>query len=239
MTNLSNLSLRLHSPFPPCDVKTRRSPDDFAVPFGQMTFDAEGSEVAGPYFSRTIHWPGGASGVTIGRGYDLGQRSRKQVFHELTYSGVPPEVATALSAAAGLRGEAARRFVFAHQRAIPAISPLAQREIFEQITTPETVQDLKRILSKSTLSSLDGRTTWDALDPRVRELLFDLRYRGDYTQKTRELIHPLIEQGALEEIAALMRDTNLWLQIGVPADRIARRATLFDCDGCRTPKLCA
>jgi len=239
MTSLSNVSSRLHNPPSLCDVRTGRSSDFFAVPFGQMTFDSEGSEVAGPYFSRSIHWPGGASGVTIGRGYDLGQRSRKQVFHELTYSGVPTEVATALSAAAGLRGEGARRFVLARHRAIPAISPLAQRELFERITTPETIQDLKRILSRSSLSAPAGGTTWETLPLQVRELLFDLRYRGDYTQRTRELLHPLIAQDDREQIAALMKDTNLWLEMGVPADRIARRAALFDEHDRGASKLCA
>ena len=50
------------------------------VPYGQLTFDVEGNDIedsskAGHrYFSRVVHWPGGASGVTIGRGYDFGQR---------------------------------------------------------------------------------------------------------------------------------------------------------------------
>lgn len=46
------------------------------VPKGQLTFDAEGNDNNdSPYFSRHIHWPGGVSGVTIGRGYDLGQQN--------------------------------------------------------------------------------------------------------------------------------------------------------------------
>ena len=49
--------------------------DAFTVPFGQITFDAEGQEQRGKYFSRSPHVPGPASGITIGRGYDLGSRS--------------------------------------------------------------------------------------------------------------------------------------------------------------------
>lgn len=46
------------------------------VPKGQLTFDAEGNDNNdSPYFSRHIHWPGGVSGITIGRGYDLGQQN--------------------------------------------------------------------------------------------------------------------------------------------------------------------
>ncbi|MFP2488055.1 lysozyme family protein [Enterobacter ludwigii] len=41
---------------------------------GQVTFDAEGNDITGNrYFSRRIHWPGNdLSGVTLGRGYDMG-----------------------------------------------------------------------------------------------------------------------------------------------------------------------
>ncbi|WP_284215178.1 peptidoglycan-binding protein, partial [Mixta theicola] len=48
---------------------------------GQFTFDNEGLEhstaavpfraVPTPWFSRVLHWPGGFSGVTLGRGFDM------------------------------------------------------------------------------------------------------------------------------------------------------------------------
>ena len=80
------------------------------VGFGQGTFDAEGSEQPGPYFSRTIHWPGGASGVTIGRGYDMGSRTQAQVVRELISAGMDTCDAQRLSQAAGLRGQGAQLF---------------------------------------------------------------------------------------------------------------------------------
>lgn len=40
---------------------------------GQVTFNAEGNDIQHSiFFSRHIHWPGGKSGVTLGRGYDMG-----------------------------------------------------------------------------------------------------------------------------------------------------------------------
>jgi hypothetical protein len=49
----------------------------------------------------------------------------------------------------------------------------------------------------------------------------------------------LIAQDDREQIAALMKDTNFWLEMGVPADRIARRAALFDEHDRGASKLCA
>ena len=79
------------------------------VPDGQLTFDAEGTE-GGVYHSRTPHWPGGGSGVTIGRGYDLGQgRSATSIVEDLTAAGLSPEAAQTYAGAANKKGNTARR----------------------------------------------------------------------------------------------------------------------------------
>lgn len=59
----------------------------FRVDAGQLTFDAEGSE-GGRFHSREAHVPPGPSGVTIGRGYDLGQHTKAQIRAALTGIGL-------------------------------------------------------------------------------------------------------------------------------------------------------
>jgi hypothetical protein len=50
------------------------------VPKGKLTFDVEGNDIENStWFSRKVHWPGGVSGITIGRGYDLGQQSNSNL----------------------------------------------------------------------------------------------------------------------------------------------------------------
>jgi hypothetical protein len=45
-----------------------------------FTWAAEGNDnPKSPYYSRVPHWPGEKSGLTIGRGYDIGQRSAAEV----------------------------------------------------------------------------------------------------------------------------------------------------------------
>lgn len=68
---------------------------------GLLTFRAEGNNDSGSaYYSRKIHWPVNRascsknnSGVTIGRGLDLGGRSKEEVMHMLAMAGIPKEQA--------------------------------------------------------------------------------------------------------------------------------------------------
>ena len=84
---------------------------DLIVPRGQLTFDAEGSDTPGPYFSRILHVPPGASGVTLGRGYDMKQRTKTQIRAELTSVGISESVVDVLCGATELTARDARRFI--------------------------------------------------------------------------------------------------------------------------------
>jgi len=49
-----------------------------------------------------LHYPKGASGVTIGPGYDMKGRSASEVVQDLTNIGVDPDIAQQMSGGAGL-----------------------------------------------------------------------------------------------------------------------------------------
>lgn len=200
---------------------------DLTVSFGQTTFNAEGQETRGIFFSRAIHWPGGASGVTIGRGYDMGQRTRLQVISELQHAGMSESDARFLGGAAGLRGENARRFVASNSIESPIISLPAQRALFETITTPEIVADIKRILAKPDIHETYGRITWEELQPEAQEIVFDLRYGGNYTPETRTRIQPALVSGDMELLAAVLNDRGYWISQGVTPHRIEARISLL------------
>jgi hypothetical protein len=199
---------------------------DLRVSFGQTTFDAEGQEARGPFFSRVMHWPGGSSGVTVGRGYDMGQRTRLQVIAELRHAGMSADDATFFGDAAGLRGEAASQFVRTRMVESPVLSIPTQRTLFEDITARETVADIQRILAKPDVRAKYGAVSWDQLSDYARETLFDLRYRGDYTPTTREVLQPLLVAGDDEGLKDLMNDTPYWTRCKVPAERIRVRAQI-------------
>ena len=194
------------------------------VAFGQKTFEAEGLETRGRYFSRQITFPGGdSSGVTIGRGYDMGRRSQNQVMRELTQAGMSETDAAFLSQSAGFRGVRAKVFVNNNRDIAPEMSLEVQKKLFEDVTTPEMVNDIKRIFDKPDTVKAYGRPSWDSLSTAAQELVFDLRYRGDYTPTTRQRIQKLLVNQDYEGLRTVMNDTAYWRALGVPEGRIVER----------------
>jgi len=200
------------------------SNDLLRVRFGQNTFNAEGLEARGRYYSRAISWPKlGNSGVTIGRGYDMGQRKPEQIVRELTLAGMSETDAQYLSQAALKRGKSAGDFVATHIGTAPEMSLEVQKNLFENVTTPEMVDDIKRIFNKPDTVKAYGRASWDDLSPAAQELVFDLRYRGDYKPATRRTIQNLLVNQDYEGLRKVMNDTAYWAALGVPAGRIKER----------------
>jgi hypothetical protein len=201
-----------------------RAADDFILPAGQVTFDAEGQEVPGLYFSRKPHVPTSSSGVTLGRGYDMKSKNRTQILSDLTKAGLSPELAGKFAGAAGLQGNEAKQYILSQGLGDVNITPAQQKALF-QITYNEHCADVQRICGKSDTVRTYGKTDWDRLHPAIRDILVDLRYRGDYTPTTRKRVQPPVVANDLAGFATVMRDGDYWKkQIGVPRDRFERRA---------------
>lgn len=145
---------------------------------GQLTFDAEGNDIENSaYFSRVIHWPGNsASGITIGRGYDLGQRFRSDVLNDMVDAGISAHKSQAIAEGAGLIGEAARIFVESNKDSIGAITHEQQVKLFDNIYPTYEVR-AKRNYRKWT-SLQQNRVDWCGLHPAIRDVLVDFVYQG-------------------------------------------------------------
>ncbi len=74
------------------------------------------NEEYAPDVSERLHWPGGASGVTLGAGYDMKTRSKQQVLADLLVIGIDREVSAKAACGAGLSGEPAESFVLSHRK---------------------------------------------------------------------------------------------------------------------------
>ena len=77
---------------------------------GQLTYDAEGNE-GGPFHSRVLSVPSDSSGLTIGRGYDMKEKTSSGIEANLADAGVDQADAALLAQAAGLSGAAAKAFI--------------------------------------------------------------------------------------------------------------------------------
>jgi|TARA_B100000315_G_scaffold260871_1_gene326650 hypothetical protein len=197
--------------------------DNFTVPAGQLTFDAEGMEVEGKYFSRKPHVPGAWSGITIGRGYDMKDRSSDEIIEDLTTSGVSLTKARKFAACRGLMGAKARNFLAEKNYTDLTITAQQQKNLFT-IIYEELSGDVKRICSKLDVVDKYGETDWVALNSLNRDIAVDLRYRGDYTGATRERVQPILVENDLAALTILMSDRDYWVgSRSVPVDRFNRR----------------
>ncbi len=199
------------------------SQDDFQVDAGQLTFDAEGMEQRGRYFSRNPHVPTDSSGVTLGRGYDMRDKTPAGINADLTACGLDPAAASQFAKAAGLSGAAGKSFIVQNNLSNFEITPGQQKLLFA-LTYQQMVGDVLRICQKPDLVARYGATDWAALPAKVRDLVVDLRYRGDYTPSSRERIQPLLVANNSAAIAQLMADQAYWCgPEKVPQDRFRRR----------------
>ena len=80
------------------------------------------------------------------------------------------------------------------------------------------------ICGKADVVAKYGALTWDALDLAIRDVLVDLRYRGDYTGATREKVQSPAVKNNLSAFSRALSNENYWVgQRGVPRDRFRRR----------------
>jgi len=192
---------------------------------GQLTFDSEGTE-GGYYHSRKAHWPGGNSGVTIGRGYDLGQHKNEKIFKDLTDAGISEEDARQFSAAAKLRGKDAEKFWKIHRNELPEITLDQQKNLFK-IALGSLHVDVQRISSNA--ASKYGEVDWETLSPAIRDIVVDLRYRGDYLPETRQKVQPYVVKNDPKGLLTVMSDREFWIKHrGVPLDRFNRRVQYLE-----------
>lgn len=220
--------IALSSPLPPASpvlVPTAATGDlgDFQVEAGQLTFDAEGMEQRGRYFSRNPHVPTDSSGVTLGRGYDMRDKTGARIQADLLACGLDSTAAALFAKAAGLSGGGGKSFITRNNLSNFEITPGQQKLLFA-LTYQQMVSDVLRICQKPDLVARYGATDWAALPAKVRDLVVDLRYRGDYTPSSRERLQPLLVANNGAAIRQLMADEAYWCgPEKVPQDRFRRR----------------
>ena len=196
------------------------------VPYGQLTFDVEGNDIEDElnplyrYFSRVAHWPGGASGVTIGRGYDLGQRPNPR--KDLSAAGIEEPLLSWLLGAKGLQGDAAKNYIFdtpADYRK-KKITRRQQYELFLPVYE-HMKKEVIRISNINTIIESYGVLNWNSIDSKIQDIVVDLIYRGDYGTSTRTFIQKPFVENDFRVIKEMISNRSYW--VAVPGDRFKRR----------------
>ncbi|MEE8057489.1 MAG: hypothetical protein V3T17_06605 [Pseudomonadales bacterium] len=186
---------------------------------GQLTFDAEGQE-GGLYHSRVLHVPSSSSGLTIGRGYDMKEKTAAKISSDLTAAGIEHASAGLLSKAAGLSGDDAKQFITDNNLQSFEITPETQEALFDAIYS-ELENDVKRICNKADCVATYGAVNWDGLRVEIKDTLVDLRFRGDYHATSRRLIQKHVANNDVKAFSSALSDQSQWTN--VPPDRFNRR----------------
>jgi hypothetical protein len=197
------------------------------VPYGQLTFDVEGNDIEDGthplyrYFSRVAHWLGGVSGVTIGRGYDLGQRPTPAA--DLRAAGIQEPLLSWLMGAEGLKGEAARIYLnSAPANVCKQRITRKQHDLFLPVYT-YMKERVVEISSKKDTREVYGVLCWEETNWKIRDVVVDLIYRGDYTGATRRIIQKPFVDNYYLNFSRGVYNYNNWP--GVPVDRFNRRVS--------------
>ena len=186
---------------------------------GLLTFDAEGME-GGVFHSRKLHVPSDSSGLTIGRGYDMKEKSSQKIETDLNLAGVANRRAIILGRASKLSGNQARQFIVDQSLEEFEISIETQEKLFN-ISYNEMSADVQRICNKPDCIKAYGEVNWNNLNAAIKEVIVDLRYRGDYTPASRKLIQKMVAKNDIEQFILTLSNRELWGQ--VPEDRFNRR----------------
>ncbi|MEZ4437242.1 MAG: SH3 domain-containing protein, partial [bacterium] len=165
---------------------------------------SEGNDRRGSiHFTRVLHHPLPSSGVTIGRGYDMKERSADEIRRHMLRAGLDNGTANTLAGAATLTRDAATQFCRNHRDI--EITHDQQKALFE------FVYGEKASYAAGRLNAWSG-VDFSSLDPIMQELIVDLFYRGDLTRtKWREHgMAAIVTGNDRAGFRRLLADRSLW-----------------------------
>ncbi|WP_223808068.1 hypothetical protein [Marinobacter sp. R17] len=217
------------------------------VPRGQLTFDVEGNDIENsPYFSRRPHIPNnqgkviGNSGITFGRGLDIGQRDGGEVERLLCAVAnncrpIASHLIEWLKDGARKTTSAAYSYYQTLNATIPAdeqeLTRKQQHFLFLEVYAEYIEKTIRLITKPDVRAAYDPKhvVEWHKLSDPVKDVLVDLTYRGDNSPTTRAWFIPALVadlsngiSGPTSSFYKAMKDRN-WLSSGVDQNRYESR----------------
>ncbi|MBL4703177.1 MAG: hypothetical protein JKY54_01565 [Flavobacteriales bacterium] len=149
------------------------------------------------------------------------EKTNDRIQSDLIDAGVERNVAIILGSAAGLSGDDAKAFIESNNLGDVEISMESQESLFFSVYN-DIEEDVKRICNKEDCVEAYGTVNWEELDPKIKDIMIDLRYRGDYTPSSRKRIQKLVADNDLVGFTKELTNPTNW--INVPEDRFTRRS---------------
>lgn len=192
--------------------------------YGEVTWNSEGAE-GGKFHSRRLTVPTNTSGLTIGRGYDMKEKTQSKIITDMTAAGIPTKSIDIIKKSAGLSGTSAEWFIVENDLLDFQVTADQQKSLFKISYDDESGQ-VKRICEKGDVTETYGETDWGKLNTAIKDITIDLKFRGDYTGTARKLIQKSIADNDLSEFKKKLKDKTNWAN--VPQDRFDRRVAYLD-----------
>ncbi|WP_279022959.1 peptidoglycan-binding protein [Gibbsiella quercinecans] len=205
--------------------RPKHSGGPLRVQQGQITFDAEGVDYITavapfrqkryPNFSRILQWPPtNSSGVTLGRGYDMGNRSSGEIFTTLRQAGIEEYKAAICSKAAHLKGRQAEQFVKVYGPLVGEITHEQQIRLFE-LAYQVKLNEARNLYGRISHTIPDA-PAWEQLDQKIRDVIIDIFYQG--VHNARALFQAAIE--GKNALIAHIRNTPTYMSFESHRNRI-------------------
>jgi hypothetical protein len=126
-------------------------------------------------------------------------------------------------------GDKARSFIAKNQDRLVELTPEQQRKLFTR-TYSEMEEDVRRI--SNNVKDKYGEVDFNTLNSKIKDVLVDLRFRGDYTPESRELIQKYVANNDFGAFKDAMK-SKYWLDPlknpnPVPRDRFNQRLEFLD-----------
>lgn len=193
------------------------------TPGQELTYWAEGTNEQCKYPHVPAWWKYN-SGVTLNHGYDCRDKKPDKIMADLLRARVSQPIAYQFAQASGLKGRKAHKWLLEKGLDEFEMGPVQQMNLFS-ISYNEIEADAKRIYSKPGCRKAYGWIlTWDNLIQPVRDIIIDLRFRGDWTPSTRRWLAAAVRSNNLRIFTEAISSWQYWrLRRRVPEDRFRRR----------------
>jgi RHS repeat-associated protein len=206
------------------------------VPWFQSTFEFEGKDIPSNKntYSRIpkklVDKKGNAigdSGVTLGRGFDLGRKNPATIKKLMTRIGLSSSQVNTLVGAVGHHGADHVTYFDAHKEALTAIELTREQQyLLYMYAIKDRADDAKTDRYEKDMKGNDG-FAWEDLDEKIRMLMTDLNYRGDLTDANRTKLKDSVSKNDLKEVCTVISDQKYWVGIRrVPQARFEERKSI-------------
>lgn len=150
------------------------------------------------------HHPSDNSGVTIGPGYDMKDRSENEVKQDMLAAGVDEATASRLSKGAGLNDKGEKKDFdygeWADDNKDIRITKDQQKAIYNNVNVPEYEKRSKSLVSQIAKENPELKDTkWEDLTDDQKEIIFDYAYNPQTAAKRK-----IMTKAAMENDSATM-----------------------------------